>query len=209
MNRTAIMDGVKAKIDEVTPQGVSSPLEDLIGPAMNDCAVTLLGDLPSGMAPTETLPTTSMTRDTEGERAYIPVPEDYVKVARIRFSSWEKAVTKAIPIESADYILEENPYTRGGYARPRVWIGDFGLECSRVAPEDTVTEALYIKRLLPENLPDITLEALEWLTASVVLQIVNDGHEPQAYVNASKNARARYLECLAAMYGGNSTTTQR
>lgn len=196
MNRNGIINGVKVKMDEMTPDGVSVPFEESIGPVLDDCAKELLRVAPLHILPHTNLVLTSMTYDTANFKAYIPIPTDFIRIGRVLFPRWEKAVTVAVKIDSPEYVLQNNKYTRGGYSRPVVALVNKGtnlIECSKVDGsvilEKTPSEATYIKTTLPELLPDVLIDTLEWLAVSNLLQITGD-------LNGTKLAQARYEQSL-------------
>ena len=192
MDRDGIITSVKVKIDELTPDGVALPLEEIIGPVLDESARELLLALPSRLLDAEDLNLEGIAY-SEDKRAYIPVPNDFLKIGKIRFPKWEKTVSTAIKEESPEYTLENNPYTRGGWSRPTVSLinkdGDTVLEGSKVdgsvAEEKITTEATKRKELLPEELPDMLIDSLGWLAASKVLQITGN-------INGGSAAHSRY-----------------
>lgn len=196
MNRNGIINGVKVKMDEMTPDGVSVPFEESIGPILDDCAKDILRVAPLHLLPHTNLVLSSMSYDNTNYRAYIPIPADFIRIGRILFPRWEKAVTVAVKIDSPEYVLQNNKYTRGGWSRPIVALVNKGtnlLECAKVdgsvSGEKTPTEATYIKTLLPEELPGALIDSLEWLAVSNLLQITGD-------INGTKLAQARYEQSL-------------
>ena len=194
MNRNGIINGVKVKMDEMTPDGVSVPFEESIGPVMDECAREILRTAPLPLLPHAELSLAGLEYDDQ--RSYIPLPLDFVRIGKIRYPKWEKAVTRLIMGDSPEYALQDNKYTRGGFSRPIVALidkeGDKVLECSKVDSDVDLQdplEATYIKDTLPEDFPDVLMDTLEWLTASTLLQIIGDD-------NGFKMAQARYEQSL-------------
>jgi len=184
MERQGLINLVKIKLDELTPTGVALPFDDYIGPMLDESAIELLEKGPIHLlAPTVLVILGILYAE---EKAFIPVPTDFIRLHEIKFPLWKKSVYKAISIENPDYKIQENEYLVGGYGRPSVTIKSTSttgvafnkyLVCSKVLPSATPLPATYIKKAKPEDLPDLLTESITWLCASKILHIGGKGNE--------------------------------
>lgn len=182
MDRQGLINKVKIKMDEFAPDGVGLPFDEYIGPVLDESAREVLERSPLHLLSPTALPLTGVVYDDD--RAYIPVPADYVRLYEIRYPLWKRSVRKAVSAEDPQYKVQENEYIRGGYGRPCVAIvhttvngGDVTkyFECSKVIESASITPiALYVKTDKPENLNDIFSDALTWLCSSKLLGIMGD-----------------------------------
>lgn len=186
MNRTTLINGVKIKLDEYTPSGVSLPLDTFIGPLLDESARDILKKGPLHLLNPTQIPITSgdppaTTILYEDDKAYIPVPSDFIRLYEIKFPLWKRSVIEAISKGNPEYRIQENEYLRAGYGRPVVAIVLTSVkggavtryfECAKVEDpgSDSITPvALYVKSDLAENIADQFSDSLEWLATSKVL----------------------------------------
>lgn len=194
MERQALINRVKLKMDEFAPDGVSAPFEDYIGPVLDECARELLERASLHLLTPTAIPVTSGSPPAStiryyDDKAYIPVPADYVKLYEIRFPAWQKSVRRAISVEDPEYKIQENQYAKGGNARPSVALVTTQInggsatkyfECGYVEDPDpgTLTPiALYVADCKPEQLPDIFADAISWNSASKIFGIMGDANK--------------------------------
>jgi len=182
VERTGLINKVKIKMDEYTPDGVALPFEETIGPILDECAREILEKTPLPLLTPSIIPFEGVIY--KSDKAYIPVPSDYVRLYEIKFPLWKKSIRRAISTQDDEYKIQENEYIKAGYSRPVVAIVTTSLtagdppgkyfECAKVLSEGAPTPiALYVKTDKPENLNDILSDPLTWLCASKVLGIVN------------------------------------
>ena len=48
----------------------------------------------------------------------LPIPDDYIRLHTFKMSTWERPVHRTTSIDNPDYILQLNPFTRGGNSKP-------------------------------------------------------------------------------------------
>jgi hypothetical protein len=186
MERAALINIVKVKLDEFSPGDIGLPFDDYIGPMLDESAREVLERAPLHLLSPAAIPTSGTT--FLNDKAYIPVPSDYVRLYEIKYPQWKKSIRKAISSEDPQYKIQENEYIRAGLARPAVAIVRTTLdggatigryfECGKV--EENITSpptpiALYIKTTLPEELEDILADTLTWLCTAKVLSILGYG----------------------------------
>jgi hypothetical protein len=212
MNRSALINRIKIKMDEFTPSGVALPFDEYIGPILDDSAISLIKVSPLHLLTPTPITLTSETGPSlvslvkyAGDKSYIPVPVDYVRLYEIKYPLWKRSVRKAIPVESQAYRPQENEYLKGGYGRPFVAIVQTSVsgeaatryfECSKViepANDETLTPiALYVKKTAPEDLNDSLADALTWLCTSNLLMIMG-------YADKAKMALEKYTASLTML----------
>lgn len=181
MDRAGLINKVKIKMDEFTPdEGVSLPFDNYIGPTLDECARELLEKAPLFLISPTAIPLTGMIY--KDDKAYIPVPTDYVKLYEVRYPLWKKSVRRAISTQDPEYKIQENEYIKAGYGRPVVAIVNTSLtggpaanylECGKVIDTGSNTPvALYVKTEKPEDLNDIFADSLTWLCSAKIMTIL-------------------------------------
>jgi len=171
-------------MDEFIPEGVALPFDDSIGPLLDESALELLERAPLYLITPTEIPLTDGATDLvkyDSDKAYIPVPDDYVRLYEIKYALWKNAVRKAITPEDPQYRVQDNEYLAPGYGRPMVAIVHKVFpqgavtryfECAEVLdPGQTVLAptALYVKTCKPEELNDQLTTTLTNLCVSKVL----------------------------------------
>lgn len=170
---------VKVKVDEYTPAGVSHSFDDYLEPMLNEAADELTDKAPKYLLDPTALTLTSAKHDDD--LYFIPAPSDFARLYDVRFPMWDKTVLDVISYEHPDYEKQENPYTRAGYGRPVVVIKSVYPEggslqkylvCGKVLEGAKPTFARYIGYKTPATMPESLDEALTWLAAAKLLQIL-------------------------------------
>jgi len=179
MERAGLVNKVKIKLDEFTPDGVDLPFDDYIGPMLDESAKDILEQAPLHLIIPEEIPTSAIKY--QNDLVYIPVPDNYIRLYEIKFPSWKKSIREAISQSHPMYEIQENEYTKSGLGRPSVVlkyekvdnIPGRWLVCGKVSDVGSPTPsiALYVRELLPEQLSDHFADALTWLAASKIFQI--------------------------------------
>ena len=183
---------VKIKVDEYTPSGVSHSFDDYLEPMIQESADELTDKAPKHLFDATALLVTAIKYDDD--LAYIPVPTGYARLFSIKFPKWSIEITIAISPSHPDYAKQKNAYTKAGYGRPVVMFNQFDPEgedplakylvCGKVLEDVGPTYAYYIAYADAEDMPSVLDEALTWLAASKILQILDDATNAQiAYTN--------------------------
>jgi hypothetical protein len=199
VDRQGLINKVKVILDEFSPEGVGMPFEEYIGPLLDESAreivldgpLYLLTPLPIPLEGGE--PPVSILK-YEDDRAYIPVPPDFVRIHEVKFPLWKRSVHEAITRENERYNMQENEYLRSGYGRPCVALvrkqfpGETQtryLECGKVLDGAVPDTALYVKETLPEDLAEEFADTLAWRTASKVLATLGDANRAKVALEQS------------------------
>ena len=195
MTREELFIEVKTRMDEITPEGQSLPFDDFIDTVLDESARELLEASPLHILTPEAIPVAGTI--VVDNKAYIPVPANYIKLYEVKYPLWKKSIRRAITPADPEYKIQENEYTRGGYARPCVALlhtslngGPAGkyLECSKVVDGTSAPVALYIKTDLPENLDNKFSNALSWLCVSKLMVIMEDSNKAKLAYEQYTNA---------------------
>jgi hypothetical protein len=182
MDRPGIIKKVLAKMDELTPfdEGlVVSPDMEFVKPVsayidefLNDAASLILKILPLRVLEHTDIPGKVAIED---EVATIPLPGDFIRIAKVKFTDWKRPVLAAIPDNNPLYKLQSNPFLRAGKVKPVVALavkdGEASLECFTTSIKDGA-ELKYIAKALPEQLPDDLIEPLTWQCAAIVFRVM-------------------------------------
>jgi hypothetical protein len=199
MDRTGLINKVKVILDEFAPEGVGTPFEEYIGPLLDESAneIILEGPLylliPLAIPLTTGDPATSMLKYAD-DKAYIPVPADFVRLHEIKFPLWKRSVSEAISQENEKYNMQENEYLRSGYGRPfvalirKLFTGDTlkrYFECGKVLANAVPDTALYVKKTLPEDLADEFVDTLTWRAAAKVMLTLGDANRAKVALEQS------------------------
>lgn len=79
--------------------------------------------------------------------AFAP-PADFWELVSLKLTAWSRPVNSYILVDSPEYVVQNNPFTRGGKQNPVVAVsssnaGDFRIECFSVNETDATTVALF------------------------------------------------------------------
>lgn len=202
MDRTGLINKVKVILDEYAPGDVGLPFEEYVGPLLDESAREILTDGPLHLLTPTPIPLTSGSPPTSivkyaDNKAYIPVPSDFLRIYEIKYPLWKKSVRIAISKENPEYRLQDNEYLRSGYGRPFVAIVLTSvaggavtryLECGRVenpGAGSLTPVALYVKDDKPENLAEQFVDTLTWRCASKVLAVMGDANRSKMALEQS------------------------
>lgn len=115
----------------------------------------------------------------------ITLPKDMLRFTRLKMKGWDKAVTKMQDSSSTVAMLQENPFTMAGRAKPVVVMtnasnGDKILRYYSLPPEvrvHEIEEALYVKvpdLSTPVEISEYLLPSITYLTAATVFEILGE-----------------------------------
>ena len=115
----------------------------------------------------------------------ILLPKDMLRFTLLKMKGWDKAATVVYDKNSSVAMLQNNPYTMAGRAKPIVVLenghnGDKFLHYYSLPPEvrkHEIEEALYVKApdlSLPIEIDELLLPSITYLTAAIVFDILGD-----------------------------------
>lgn len=178
MNRQALIERVKIKVDEYTPtdEGVFHPLDAYIDPLMDEAAKDILRQLPLPKIPVEQYPGSEFAQ-TEGTKNVIQLPESVVRVVSVKLTGWARAVTLFATEGSKEEAMQSNEHTRGTSNRPVVVMSrdkttsyTTRLDCYGSAT--AVGKVMVVTEKKPEEMPGELIEPMITLTAAKVCMSV-------------------------------------
>lgn len=185
MTKIEIIRRVKVLMEELTPfddglivlnsdvKPIESYIEEMLQPSCNK----MLKTCPIHLTTPKALPTSRLIGRTDNNRVIgtLTLPADFIRLHTFKMKLWERPIHRLISVENPDYILQQNPFTRGGNAKP-VMVNKSGtIEIYTYSVGDRVDTALYIPRVDMDEqyieLSDRLMDALCYLTASEVYAI--------------------------------------
>jgi hypothetical protein len=189
--RLSIINAVKAKIDELIPEGegvqitftseaepnISNPYDIFINVVMDEVTKELLLLAPIHIiVPKVATPSpVEVLSDDWGKTGYIALPADFWRLSSFQMLEWSRPVTVPITPIDPKYDLQKSKYSRGGIDKPVVVLTWYGttkvVEYYSVITAHTLGHFRYVPITLPEELQDNMVDALTWLIAEKVLQI--------------------------------------
>ena len=130
VSRTAIINYVKAKLDELIPGGegisfalsaspnISNPLDLLIDAHLDECTKNVIMSAPlTVLQPTAvTSPTGVSYIDTK--IGYVILPVNFLRLSSFKMAEWLREVTVPIGMNNPLYRKQSNEYLRGGISKP-------------------------------------------------------------------------------------------
>ena len=80
-----------------------------------------------------------------GGSTLIPLPEDFSRLAFVQLATWMRAVTEVLNINTEEYKVAKNQFTKPGVNRPLCFFSykgtDEALECM---PSGTISQFIYV-----------------------------------------------------------------
>ena len=190
--RLTLINYVKAKLDEIVPEGegvqfavegdvnISDPLNLLINAILDEAAKRVLLNAPLHVLDPVKSATTSGTADpADSKIGYIQLADNFVRLVSLKMAEWKREVTNAIDASDKRYRVQRNKYTRGGLCKP-VAVFSFRtiesvnkrvLEYYSVDSSHTIEWLYYIQETSAQNIQSNLVDALTWVAAGMILQI--------------------------------------
>jgi len=190
--RLTLINYVKAKLDEIIPEGegvqfaveddvnISDPLNLLINAILDEAAKRVLLNAPLHVLDPVKSETAAGTADTDDDKiGYIPLADNFVRLVSLKMTDWEREVNVPITTYDPRYKLQRNKYVRGGTAKP-VAVFSFRtitdehrrvLEYYSVDSSHSIDWLYYIQETDAEDVQSNLVDALTWIAAGMVLQI--------------------------------------
>lgn len=196
-SRLRVINLVKAKIDEIVPEGegiiftlesepnISNPLDLLISAVLDEAAKqTLLMAPLSLLEPTISNETTGvqLTTDDYGKTGYIVLPENFLRLISFKMTEWERPANIPVQVTSAEYFMQKNKFVRGGISKPVVaitWkaLGTPTPEPKKILEYYSVKTAHgidhfhYVPETLAEDVQSNLVDTMTWICAAKILLI--------------------------------------
>jgi hypothetical protein len=190
--RLTLINYVKAKLDEIIPEGegvqfaveddvnISDPLNLIINAILDEAAKRVLLNAPLHVLDPVKSETETGTADTDDDKiGFIPLADNFMRLVSLKMSDWKREVTNAINATDKRYRAQRNKYIRGGVAKPKA-VFSFRtitdehrrvLEYYSVDGSHSIDWLFYIQETNAQNLQSNLVDALTWVAAGMVLQI--------------------------------------
>ncbi len=187
MNRKALINRVKVRLDELTPfdEGLLvalpaadiKPVEAYIDDKLDESAKEVLLRVPLHKLSPERV--VSPTAITVGDGVgYVDCPADFLRLYSFKMEGWQREVEFPISEGNPNYKLQRNKHTRGGIAKPVVVISHRKTEAKQLeyyslpdGVEHRVEKFLYVPVTVAENLADNLIDLLVSVCARKVFEI--------------------------------------
>lgn len=110
----------------------------------------------------------------------VKLPLDYLRLHSFKLKTWERSINNTLGIESPEYPLQQNKYTRGGVCKPVIVCKGSTLSLYSASSNDTTENAIeefkYIRKTKDGNtiIPDKLVEAVVLRCASKVCNIFEE-----------------------------------
>lgn len=192
MNRTALINQVKSKIDELSPsdalivevgQDDNKPIDTIIGDLLDESAKEVLLKAPIHRLPATSSANVATADAGDSTIGTIDVPTDFLRLVELKMTQWKRPVTELQQQGSKIAERQYNKYLRGGTVKPVAVLSHRAtklvIEYFSVETVHTVERFLYIKKDVAENIPEILQDALCWICASRVLSVFGKVAESQ------------------------------
>ncbi len=197
--RLTLINYVKAKVDEIIPEGegtqfslddednITDPYNLLVNAFLDEAAKRVLLSAPLHVldpVSNENEP----VKDTGGDdTGYVQLADNFLRLVSFKMTDWEREVTEAITPQDARYKLQRNAFTRGGPAKPVVAFSRRTIDGSIARVLEYYSSATheiewfyYIRETEAEDMPDNLQDALTWAAAGMVLQVTGMAEQDKA-----------------------------
>lgn len=189
MDRAALIERVKVKLDELTPFEESlavalpnadiKPVESYIDEALNEAGEEVLLRVPlhklnpvRGVAP--------IAVPTEDGIGYVNCPDDFLRLYSFKMEGWQREVEYPISEGSFHYKLQRNKHTRGGVAKPVVVLNHRATAAKQLEyyslPDGVahkVEKLLYVPVQLAEDVAENLQVLVIWVCARKVMEVLS------------------------------------
>lgn len=196
-SRLSIINLVKAKLDELVPEGeglvfklssqpnISDPYDLLINAHLDEATKDILMSAPlSVLIPTKSS-TANGTPFSEGStKGYIDLPANFLRLSQFKMVEWLTTVEKAITPEHPKYKFQKDANMCGGIAKPVAvlnWRNNSGtltrtIEYYSVISSHAIDKLFYLHDMLAEDFVSanpMLLPSLAWMCAGKIMQILS------------------------------------
>jgi len=190
--RLTLINYVKAKLDEIIPEGegvqfavdgdvnISDPLNLIINAILDEAAKKVLLKAPGHVLdPVKSADTAGTADATDNKIGFIPLADNFVRFISLKMQEWKREVRDFITPQDKAYSIQKNKYTRGGIAKPVVAMTHRSvggvqkrvIEYFSVDSSHNIEWLYYIQETSAQDIQTNLVDALTWVAAGIVLQI--------------------------------------
>lgn len=191
MSRTTLINKVKTKIDEISPDNTvlvdvgvedEKPLDEIIEGLLDECAKELLLKAPVHRLAVTSGASATITPAGVGLRyGYITIPADFLRLVELMMTDWKRPVTILEPQGGYVAKRQANKWLRAGVNKPVAILSTRAaghvIEYYSIDTNHTISRFLYIKKDVAENIPSVLVDSLCWICASKVLSILGKSNQ--------------------------------
>ena len=209
--RLSIINYVKAKLDELIPEGegitfnlatepnISNPLDLLINAHLDECTKDVILSAPLTVLFPTGMPSGSGTPFDDSKTGYVVLPDNFLRLSSFKMADWKKDLSEAISTQNPKYKKQQFKFLRGSVSFP-VAVFNWKLisqtnkriiEYYSISSSHVVEKLFYIPETTAENFVTVNpnlLDSLAWMCAGKIMQItgmVNESKMAQERVNQS------------------------
>lgn len=199
MTRDEIIKAVRVKLDElyphssdvlVAPGGEKNPLtryiDKIIDPITDRIRTICPPHKVSSVDTTDMEPAILLSFEViDTNIGVTELHGSWLRSIRISIPEWEKDVYEFIGKDSPIYKLQQNKYTRAGYAKPVCVVSEekgvkrMELYTVPATLDPSTITHFYVKSVPAESMETQLLESLIWMTAADILQIMGEDKKAQ------------------------------
>lgn len=101
-------------MDEILPPGenMSHPFDNYINSVLDESYRQVLRECPVSLLPLTEI-TGTVIYDSTNKLAYVPVPDDCIRLGLFKFSDWVNPGIKSISVDHPDYKFSRNSSVAG------------------------------------------------------------------------------------------------
>lgn len=192
MKREDVIKKVKVKLEEFSPfdepkslvaiadsnvKPINSYIEETLDTAYDD--VLLLA--PLHLVKENVSDIYDEKIDVVKKVGYLEVPDDYLRLHSVMFDKWERMVNRVIYPDQAEYALQRNEYTRGGFAKPVIAINNNKFEIYSIRPTMKCECFKYIPQTIEGKsvFEDTLIDMIVLQCAILVLEVFEQTNKAQ------------------------------
>lgn len=206
MDRIALVNQVKSKIDELSPDDAilvevgiedNNPIDTIIESLLDESAKEVLLKAPIHRLSITSSPVTATADTTNDYTGTVEVPSNFLRLVEFRMKEWKRSVVEFCSQDSDIAMRQSNKWLRAKASKPvailshrSVSSGDplvvstpLVIEYYSVVDDHTIDRFLYIKSDVAENIPIILQDTLCWICASKVLTVFGKVVEAKAAID--------------------------
>lgn len=200
VDRLSIINMVKAKLDELVPEGegltfslsaepnVSNPLDLLINAHLEEATKDVILSAPlSALMPVASSETEGTPFTEGGLTGYIPLPDDFLRLVYFKLLEWKRGLTELIRTNDPKYKLQSSDFLRGGIAKPVAALNwrsttegeattmSKVIEYYSVLEDHSIEQLTYVCEMLAEDFVEANpslYPSLAWMCAGKIMLIL-------------------------------------
>lgn len=188
MERSALINKVKTRIDEVSASGDiivevgvenTKPYDSIIDELLDESALEVLLKAPFYRLNISSGNVTPVQDSADTHIGTIILPTDFLRLVSFRMNEWQQPVT-SFAVQGDEIAQKQaNKHIRGGVAKPVAVLSKstngYVATYYSVQSSHTLKEFLYIKKDTAQNIADTQLiDAMVWICAAKTLGVLNE-----------------------------------